>query len=256
MQTLRDGYGVVTENKINAAPSIITVQSRLNPIKLSSFLHAAWALFFMNILFLNRHAMKNASGGLPEFLAGLSTALTARGHQTYLYHENLESNILTEPEPSIGTLTAFSGPFPAPAGGCHANNCNRSWHSAKNQKIDLIHAQGVYRSGWVARALGRATGLPWLVTSHSDILSSHSHRLKRKKILRRCQQILADATATTHLTPATAENCPRAVGDPWKKLDHPQWHWFIPYAYISCIPRKKLYTGHRAGLCLKKDLIF
>ncbi len=159
----------------------------------------------MNILFLNRHSMKNAQGGLPEFLTGLSTALTDLGHQTFLYHENETSKILNGPCTSIGQLIAFNGPFPAPRWYTPRSALKPLIALCQQQKIDIIHAQGVYRSGWLADQVSRAINIPWVITSHSDILCTQSDRMKRKKIQRRCQKILAHATAVTHLTPATAD---------------------------------------------------
>jgi glycosyltransferase involved in cell wall biosynthesis len=65
----------------------------------------------------------------------------------------------------------------------------------------VIHAQGTYTAGFMAWKIQQRTGIPYVVTSHSDILTTNSKRMNRSNVQRRCRNVLKHAAAVTHLTP-------------------------------------------------------
>src|SRR5205814_708138 len=75
----------------------------------------------------------------------------------------------------------------------------------KQTRVDVMHAQGTYIAGFMALQLYKRTHIPYIVTSHSDILAVNSRRIQRKSVQQRCKEVLKHAAAVTHLTPMLAE---------------------------------------------------
>lgn len=73
----------------------------------------------------------------------------------------------------------------------------------KNQKIDLIHAHGAYRPGYLAEFIYKKIGIPYIITSHSDI--HQGSRPNRGSSRKRLRNILKNATYVTHLSPLTQD---------------------------------------------------
>ena len=161
----------------------------------------------MRILFLSHRHTDLTLGGLAEFLTLLPRYLISHNIESYIYTQDADKHCrdLRGPTELSNHAKLYTGPFIKP----------RWWHGQRNlkallelcikEKIDCIHAQGTYRAGFMARAIYRQIKLPYVVTSHSDILTTNSSRLARRSIVRRCQSILKDASFVTHLTPPMAE---------------------------------------------------
>jgi len=152
----------------------------------------------MNVLFLTKYDVVRA--GVAEVLQALSRALRPLGVNVSIYSSNASAEIGSLPD---GTACA-RGPLPRPDLLTDRKALSAIVKAARRWEIDLVHAHGLYRAGWAARLLARATGLPYVVTSHGDVLTGLSRRARRGSFRRRCGRILRDAAAVTHLTDAIA----------------------------------------------------
>lgn len=66
-------------------------------------------------------------------------------------------------------------------------------------KIDVIHAHGAYRPGYLAQLIHKKIGIPYVITSHSDM--HEGSRPTRTSSRRRLKNILKHAAWVTHLSP-------------------------------------------------------
>jgi len=57
----------------------------------------------------------------------------------------------------------------------------------------------------MAKAIKKRSGIPYVLTSHSDIVAANSSRMNRPRILRRTRKIMENASHLTHLTPYMAQ---------------------------------------------------
>lgn len=158
----------------------------------------------MNVLFLCHRQSDAEKGGMAEFLRYLPPALKKLGVNSVLYTATKEMQ-LTGPILFENGLPHYNGPFLKPSGFTFSHNLKPLIQLCKEQNIQLIHAQGTYRSGFVAMKLKQSVNIPYVVTSHSDITPTNSQRMRRNSIKKRCAAILASAQAVTHLTPQMAE---------------------------------------------------
>ena len=152
----------------------------------------------MNVLFLTKYNVVRA--GVAEVLQALARALRPLGVNVSIYSSDASAAVARLPE---GTACAH-GPLPKPGLLTGRKALSAIVETARRWEIDLVHAHGLYRPGWAARLLSQATGLPYVVTSHGDILTGLSRRARRGSFRRRCGLILRDAAAATHLTDAIA----------------------------------------------------
>jgi glycosyltransferase involved in cell wall biosynthesis len=160
----------------------------------------------MRILFLCHRFLDTQIGGLAEFLHYLPPALKKQGISSIIYTQNENDSLeLSAPIILPNQITCYTGPFIKPALFTSTQKLKPLLALCKNEKIDLIHAQGIYRSGYMAMKVFQKTGIPYVVTSHSDILSASSDRMKRGKVKSRCAKILKLAKGATHLTPMMAK---------------------------------------------------
>lgn len=161
----------------------------------------------MRILFLSHRHSDTQIGGLAEYLHHLPTALKTLGVDSILYTqaENKSAGTLQQPNLLPNSMPHYSGPFLKPGFFISKKELSPLIELCKDQQINLIHAQGTYRAGYMAMHLNRSIGIPYLITSHSDILETNSERMKRHNIKKRCQQVLKKASLVTHLTPIMAE---------------------------------------------------
>lgn len=154
----------------------------------------------MKILYLNRSSQFQM-GGIFEVISQLTNPLSHLGAKIYVY-KNGDCNI-EEPEDLFGNGTpVFTGTLVKPGLGGWFSKHKRTKHLArlvKELKIDVVHTFGLYRAGYSAMLLKKMCGMPYVVTSHGDILPT-SDRMKRKILLNRCKAILQSADYVTHLT--------------------------------------------------------
>ena len=160
----------------------------------------------MKILYIHRHPFDKITGGVAEYLHYLPIALKAQGVETISYTAG-EKNAseISDPRYLANGMSAYSGPFLKPGIFSFARKLKPLFELCQKEKIDLIHAQGAYRSGYVAMQIYKNTGIPYLLTSHSDILTTNSKRIQQRHVQRRCREILRHSIASIHLTPLMAK---------------------------------------------------
>lgn len=157
----------------------------------------------MRILFLCRPYIHTTIGGVPEFLRNLMPVLQNLGVDLTFYTQtkDLDEKRLFGPELLWDTIPYYNGPFLKPRFFVRSKEVNPLIRLCQDLSIQLIHSQGIYRCGYMAKAVKKQTGIPYILTSHSDILATNSDRMNRPHILRRTRKIMADASHLTHLTP-------------------------------------------------------
>lgn len=160
-----------------------------------------WDLF-MRVLFLSHRYTDTTIGGLAEFLHYLPLALKDQAVAVTIYTQAVTKNehILHGPEYLSNGITHYSGSFLKPRFFTSKNELKPLLDLCRAEKIELVHAQGVYRAGFMAMHVYKNLQIPYVVTSHSDILAGNSERIQRGRVLRRCREILKHAAGVTHLT--------------------------------------------------------
>lgn len=158
----------------------------------------------MRVLFLNRHDVmddsKHPVGGLVEVFRSLSVALRECGVTTCVYSEDTtRGRTLQAPHLTAAGIPCYAGPFPKPRRFHLPGTFQPLVTLCRQEKIDLIHAHGLYRNGWIALQIQQRLNIPYIITSHSDVFSVR--RGQRKTILARYRRILHHAAGVTHLTP-------------------------------------------------------
>ncbi|OGT35103.1 MAG: hypothetical protein A3F11_07815 [Gammaproteobacteria bacterium RIFCSPHIGHO2_12_FULL_37_14] len=161
----------------------------------------------IRVLFLCHRYTDVQLGGLAEFLHFLPLALKTFGIDSIIYTapEKKKSKQLINPHLLTNQVPHYVGPLLKPGFFVSKSATKVLIEICKKEKIDLIHAQGVYRAGYMAMHIDQQLDIPYVVTSHSDLLSSHSKRMRQFHIRRRCQKILNQARFITHLSPIMAE---------------------------------------------------
>lgn len=161
----------------------------------------------MRVLFLCHRHTDTTVGGLAEFLHFLPPALANYDVTSVIYTQaaNKKTQSLNQPTTLTNGTHCYSGPFLKPRFFPSSAELKPLLQLCEQEKIDLIHAQGTYRAGYMAMYAHKKIGIPYLVTSHSDILEVNSARMQRSKIQRRCKKILKKAAFITHLSHHMAE---------------------------------------------------
>jgi glycosyltransferase involved in cell wall biosynthesis len=160
----------------------------------------------MRVLLLCRHSFEKTAGGVVEFLHYLPTALKTYGVETVMYDMGNEVDYdLHGPHFLPNGVAAYSGPLIKPGFFVARKKLQPLMDLCEREKIDLVHAQGTYRSGFVAMHLLKRARVPYVVMSHGDIAAANSDRMKRGKVQRRCREILRHAVGVSHLTPMMAD---------------------------------------------------
>ncbi|RDI44765.1 glycosyltransferase family 4 protein [Aquicella lusitana] len=161
----------------------------------------------MRILFLCHRYLDTTLGGVAEFLHHLPLALKVHDAEVIIYTRASKDgpNRLASPEILENHIPHFSGPFLKPRFFISKKELQPFLSLCEKEKIDLIHAQGTYRAGFMAMHAHKQTGIPYIVTSHSDISAVNSQRIQRGNIKRRCKKVLEKANFVTHLAPAMQE---------------------------------------------------
>lgn len=158
----------------------------------------------MRVLLLNRFSLADTSGGVAEFLNYLPPALSCFSVETVIYSQGKTPG-LSGPQILENGMRAYSGPFLKPGFFASRKKLQPLIDLCRTEKIDLVHAQGAYRNGYVALQLFKLTKIPYVITSHADIVATNSSRIKRRNVRKRCCAILQNAKGVTHLSPVMEE---------------------------------------------------
>lgn len=145
------------------------------------------------------------NGGVEEFLFYVTRALAALGVESIIYSGDKSCQEISAPQPLFPGVTVYHGPFIRPRFFVSKKALAPVVSLCRELNVDVLHAQGTYSAGFLARQLAKFTKIPYVVTSHSDILTTNSKRINRTNVRRRCRKILRDAKMVTHLTPYMAE---------------------------------------------------
>ena len=155
------------------------------------------------VLFLYPRSLdpKTSSGGVAEFLCALSPRLKTLGIEPIIYAGDKSINDIEQQSHTLVDAIVYNGPFFKPGFTFFSRKLAMVLSLCRRLKIDVLHAQGTYTAGCMAREINKRLQIPYVVTSHSDILSANSKRINRPHVQRRCQRVLQSATVVTHLTP-------------------------------------------------------
>jgi len=157
----------------------------------------------MRVLFLYPRTLDASSsvGGVAEFLCNLTPALKIIDVDSVIYAGDKTVNHLTRPSQVLTDAMIYNGPFIKPGWFVSSRKLAPVLEVCRMANIDVIHAQGTYTAGFMAWQIHKRTNIPYVVTSHSDILTTNSKRMNRGNVKRRCCNVLKHAAAVTHLTP-------------------------------------------------------
>ncbi|MFW6059991.1 MAG: glycosyltransferase family 4 protein, partial [Phycisphaeraceae bacterium] len=142
----------------------------------------------MNVLFLTRYDVREF--GVAEVIRGLAAALGARGVRVVVAssHPSTEGVHIAEAD------ACHHLPLPHPRLLDAPSSVRSLSELCQRHRIDLVHCHGLYRPGHAARLLRKATGIPYIVTSHNIMPAK---RARRWRVRHRCRRILKDAAAVT-----------------------------------------------------------
>ncbi|EKD69840.1 MAG: hypothetical protein ACD_46C00718G0002 [uncultured bacterium] len=161
----------------------------------------------MRVLFLFPRKLdkKNSVGGVAEFLLTLLPILKTQQVESFVYAGDKSlQQISTMGEVTHG-VNVFHGPFPRPSWWMSNRILQSVVDLCRKLKIDVVHAQGTYTAGFLAREIFKKTGIPYVVTSHNDISPVNSKRMRRFTVRNRCRNVLRHAAQVTHLTSVMEE---------------------------------------------------
>jgi len=159
----------------------------------------------MRVLFLFHHPFATLGGGVAEYLYHLPKALKQLGIESIIYTGEKTEKKLSGPEQLPNGILGYSGPSITPGFFKSKKKLRILLDLCQQEKIDLIHAQSTYRNGYTALQVKKQLNIPYVITSHIDILGANTRRINRKKVQQRCQTILQQAAAVTHVAPLMAE---------------------------------------------------
>jgi len=151
----------------------------------------------MNVLFLTKYDV--CYGGIAAVLGGLSAALAKEGVNVLVYSNDDSAAAGKLP---CGT-PCVQGPLPRPGALGGGKAVKHIAEVCKTHKIDLVQTHGLYRPGYAARLLKKRFGIPYIPTSHGDMVGST--RMQRPKVRKRCAEILRDADAIVMPTQPLAD---------------------------------------------------
>ncbi|MBX3709620.1 MAG: glycosyltransferase [Gammaproteobacteria bacterium] len=156
----------------------------------------------MRVLFLYPRTLDadRSVGGVAEFLCSLVPVLKQLGVDPIIYAGDKTVNKLTVPAQVLTDAKVYNGPFIKPSLFISKSKLAPVLKLCHMADIEVIHAQGTYTAGFMAWQIHKRTGIPYVVTSHSDILTTNSKRINRSNVRRRCRHVLKHAAAVTHLT--------------------------------------------------------
>ena len=151
----------------------------------------------MNVLFLTKYDVLR--GGVAQALSGLQAALEGVGVGVIVCSSDVSA--ANSPLPSGAVCVRAPLPKPGLWGGRGA--IDRLGEICREHAIDVVHCHGLYRPGYAGRLLKGRLGIPYVATSHGDIVGSS--RMRRRSVRGRCERILRDADAVVMLTQALAD---------------------------------------------------
>lgn len=157
----------------------------------------------MRILFIYPRTLdaSKSVGGVAEVLCSLTPALKELNVESVIFANDKKADGLSKPSHTLSDSLVYYAPFAKPSFLASNKKISYAIDVCRQENIDLIHAQGTYTAGFVAEKIHQQTGIPYIVTSHSDILPTNSKRMKRWGVRSRTRKILKHASAVTHLTP-------------------------------------------------------
>lgn len=161
----------------------------------------------MNVLFIYPRLLsaKHSVGGVAEFLFAMAPALRELGVNPIIYAGNKSQKTITGPVEEKPGVTVYSGPIIKPGWFYSRRKMRALYQLCQTLKIDVVHAQGTYTAGFIAKLIHQYCNIPYVITSHSDVLARNTQRLSRSSVRARYVSILQHAAAVTHLTPLMAE---------------------------------------------------
>jgi glycosyltransferase involved in cell wall biosynthesis len=157
----------------------------------------------MRVLLLHSRPLdfKQAVGGVPEFLKAITGELKKLDLEVMIYAGHKSFKQIAQTDDVHENVKVFSGPLIEPAFWVSRHKLHPIIEFCQQQNISVLHSQGTYTPGFMVREIAKVTGIPYVVTSHSDIHPVNSMRLKRRSVRARYRRILQDAACVTHLTP-------------------------------------------------------
>ncbi len=150
----------------------------------------------MRVLFLTKYDL--LQGGVAEVLDNLVPRLGALGIQADVVSCDASAKI---GRLNCGHPCSFET-LPAPGRRRFLflpPRIERLVSFCRSHAIDLVHAHGVYRPGYAAWLLRKKLGIPYVLTSHGDILPAISRRMRSRSGQRRVREYFRGAAALTHL---------------------------------------------------------
>ena len=161
----------------------------------------------MNVLFIYPRLLsaKHSVGGVAEFLFAMSPALRALGINPIIYAGNKSQKNISGPVEEKPGVVVYSGPIIKPGWFYSRRKMRALYQLCEQLNIDVVHAQGTYTAGFIATLIHQRLNIPYVVTSHSDVLATNTKRLHRSSVRSRYVSILKQAAAVTHLTPMMEE---------------------------------------------------
>ena len=157
----------------------------------------------LRVLFLYPRTLdtETSVGGVAEFLLKITTELPRFDIEPIIFAGNKHQNAITGPTFLENNIPVYTGRFVKPGFFIFKKKLQPILKLCKELQIDLTHAQGTYSAGFLSLQIYKNLQIPYVVTSHSDILSKNSKRINRSNVQRRCRKILNFAHGVTHLTP-------------------------------------------------------
>lgn len=192
----------------------------------------------MNILFLSRTEQDLHMGGIAEVILQLSNVLPSLGVKVFVFTAGKLNT--TQPIDALSNGTpCYSAPLIKPGFKgifLHRKVMRPLIELTKNLKIDIVHTCGLYRAGYAAMYLKKMTNIPYVITSHGDILGNSSDRIHKKSVQRRCKNILKEANAVTHLTRELAQAAQQIYDTTNKSTLIPNGVNFADWSQVADIP--------------------
>jgi glycosyltransferase involved in cell wall biosynthesis len=142
---------------------------------------------------------------VAEFLYAITPLLKTLGAEPIIYAGDKSFSQLVGPSQTEDGITVYNGPIIKPGWFYSRQKLAPILQLCQTAGIELVHAQGTYTAGFMAMQIHKRLHIPYVVTSHSDILSANSKRINRSNVKQRCRHILKSAALVTHLTPMMAE---------------------------------------------------
>lgn len=161
----------------------------------------------MNVLFIYPRLLSRTQsvGGVAEFLFAMTPLLRSLGVTPIIYAGNKQQTGIAGPVEVAPGVMVYTGPIIKPGWLYSRRKMRGLIELCSTLHIEVVHAQGTYTAGFMARLIHRALAIPYVITSHSDVLPTNTKRLHRGAVRSRYVSILKEAACVTHLTPMMAD---------------------------------------------------